>query len=129
MRQRRYLRFSLWLAALPALVACGGPTGPSGQTGPFAVKVEKTELRLVNRGDRTVYMFVAEREVLALINWAACADPERCPGLGRDASETIRFSSENRLAPGREAVVFWWYSKRTPTGYEPDSLRSFVVRL
>lgn len=129
MEPRRYLCFALMLFALPTLVACGGSTGPAGPTGPFAVEVGQAELRLVNRGDRAVNAFVVESDMLARINWAACADPLRCPGLARGASQTIRFSSGNGLAPGRDAVVVWWYSKLTLSGYEPDSLRSFVVRL
>ncbi len=129
MRQLLYRRFALWLAALSAIVACGGLTDPGGETGPFAVAVGERELRLMNRGDRPVYTFVAEREMLALLNWAACADPERCPGLKRNASATVPFSSGNGLAPGRDAVVFWWHSRLTSAGYEPDSIRRFVVRL
>lgn len=132
MRQHPRLRPAIQLAAASLLAACGssaGPTGATGPTGPLAVSVTATELRLLNRGDRPVYTFVAERGTLALINWAACADPALCPGLAPGASESIRLSRDNRLAPGEEAVVTWWYSVRTARGYEPDSLRSFVVRL
>lgn len=135
MRQRRRLHdhHSAVRAMLLAVVlaACGRPTGPDGATGPLEVRVGATELQLVNRGSRPVHTFVAEREALALLNWAPCADPVRCPGMAPGAEMAIPFTPDGRLglAPGREAVVTWWYARRTPVGYEPDSLRWFVVRL
>ena len=117
-------------AAALMFAACNARmTGPAGPTGPLAVKVSRTQLSLVNRGDRPVYTFVIERETRMLADWAACADPAHCPSLAPGATQVIPFTEGNRLAPGREALVNWWYSVSTPDGYRPDSIRTFVVRL
>lgn len=99
------------------------------EVGPLAVEIGADALRLTNRGDRMVFTFVADREALALLNWAACADPVECPGLAPGESRTIPYGTSTGPAPGREAVVTWWYSRRTADGYEPDSLRAFVLQL
>jgi hypothetical protein len=116
------------LAPLALLGACGDPTG--AEAAPLAVTVTPTEIRVENRGSRPVYLFALDRERLSLTLWAPCVDVPGCPPpLAPGAVDTTRFDATNGMRPGREAAVAWWYARRSPRGFEPDSVRELIVPL
>ncbi|GLC28554.1 hypothetical protein [Roseisolibacter agri] len=129
-RCRPFLRLLAVLLAPLVTGACGWLTGPDAPVDPLAITVAEGELRVANRGARPVHTFAIDRERYALILWAPCVDPVRCPALAPGAVDTTRFdATRNGLARGREALVVWWYARPSPTGPVPDSVHTVVVPL
>lgn len=112
-----------------ALSACSGATGPTKIEGVTA-RSESGHIRITNGTNRPIFTFVVGREISALINWAACADPERCPTLAPRASRSEPNPPPHGGRAETEALVYWWYGVRDETGaWRPDRIRGGIVPL
>ena len=71
--------------------------------------------------------FVYEREGAALINWAPCVDPLRCPSLGPGDRVVIHNAAIGGYAPGKGEAIVWWWRGPSPPGL--DDIHAIVVSL
>jgi hypothetical protein len=117
------------LALLALLAACVAPTGLVSD-GTLEVLPRPADVQLHNLSDRAAYYFIAERGILALIDWRPCVTAD-CPSVGPHERLTIPHERIIGFTPGaREAVVYWWHAAPTGAGtFTADSIRSLVIRL
>jgi hypothetical protein len=71
------MRRTLMAVTLLLGAACSSPTGIPGTA--LTVLAQGGSLRLENHSDRRTFYFIYERDAAAVINWAQCVDPSRCP--------------------------------------------------
>ncbi len=115
-----------WVA-LVATAACSDPL--SVTDGVLRVNPQPPGLNIMNASAQPVHLFIADRNTLALLDWAPCAGPS-CPSLPGGAS-VLRPCSEivGCTADSREAVVYWWRSVPDGAGaFRPDSIRQLIAR-
>ena len=130
-----HIRGSAWsplCLAVPVLLvlACSDPVAVSSDI--LIARPMRGVLELTNISDAPVYVFVAERNTLAVLDWIPCSNPDACDGIDPDAvlriphAEIIGYS-----AAAEEVVVYHWrlVPGGTASGYVPDSLRAVTVRL
>jgi hypothetical protein len=114
------------VASLLVVAACTRPSDPVGDM-PLHATTRPGVVVLTNPALGVKFYFLYEREGAALINWAPCVDPVRCPSLGSGEQVVIPNTAIGGYAPGKtEAIVYWWYGP-TPPG--PDDIHAIVVVL
>lgn len=103
----------------------------SSARGSLEVEATGSVLLLTNHTEHPVYYLAFEREMLALALWAPCTDPQECPRVQPGEQISVSYESIGGYEPGKqEAVVFWYHLRpKAGGGFEPDSMRSVVVRL
>ena len=119
---------SVMLAAF-ALGACSDPT--SVESDIISAQAASGRLNITNNSDDPVYYFAADREALALIDWAPCQDPARCNAIPPHSTRTIAFQSiaGYQTGSGSALVYHWKLLERAPAGYQIDSIRYVIVSL
>lgn len=81
---------------------------------------------LTNKTSSPVFYFLVGREASALVDWIACADPDRCPTIQPGSSISVQRSQINGGSEP-EILVFWWHGVNTPAGPRPDSVRRAIL--
>lgn len=121
-----------WCLGLAASVlACGDSMGPAVSSDLVTARAVDGYLEVENRSDATVYTFVADRDLLPVLDWIPCVDPATCDGI--EPGTVRRTALGQVLANDRrnaEIVVYHW--RLVPatgggTGYQPDSIRQLIV--
>jgi hypothetical protein len=122
--RRRLMAVMLLLGA-----ACSSPTGIPGTA--LTVLAKGGSLQLENHSDRRTFYFIYEREAAAVINWAQCVDPSRCPSLMPAGQTAVPYSAIGGYEPGRsEAIVWSWEAVPGPANQPvPGPVQAVVVRL
>ena len=112
-----------------ALIGCGSPTAPDSEI--LRAQAIPPALSLQNLVQAPVYTFIADRDILALLNWAPCTNPEQCSGLGPGERRSIPFTEILGYVPHTTAVVVyhWRLLPKGGGGFEVDSVRALVVEL
>ena len=123
------IRPLLVLYAAAAIAGCSSSTDPASDV--LSVHAENQTLTLMNSSDDPVYYFVADKDALALVDWAVCLDPSRCSGVPAKSSRTLAYSEIAAYQPGSaNAIVYHWRITQKPTGGNGyDSLRRIDVAL
>jgi hypothetical protein len=121
---------ALVLAAGLALPGCSAPTGLV-LDGPLAIRASGGALRLSNESGAPIYTVVVERESAALFDWAPCVDPAACDAIPANGERRVPYGEIAGYEDGeREAIVYWWHLEaRAGGGFQPDEIRTAVVRL
>ena len=109
--------------------ACSVPTDV--QLNSLRVQVTATSLWLENRGWQPIYTFVAERNTLALANFAACLSPADCEPILPGARVEKPLAEIPGYTPAaREVVVsHWQFRSARNGGYDIVNSGTLVVRL
>ena len=110
--------------------ACSNPVEVSSSD-IVSARAEAKVLTITNTSDDPVYYFVADREALALLDWAVCRDPSTCKAIAPHSSKRIIYSEIAAYQTGSgSAVVFHWkLFAQGSGGYNYDSVRELVVKL
>ena len=110
-----------------ALSACSDPFGV--ETDILSAKVVSERLLLTNSTNDPVYYFAADRDILAVLNWAICVQPGQCNAVPRESTRSIALNDVIGGGASGEIVVYHWRLTpgQSPTGYVADSLRSLIV--
>ncbi|CAN5743383.1 hypothetical protein BH23GEM7_BH23GEM7_35290 [soil metagenome] len=120
------------LCAVLLLVGAGCSMFTESSVG-SSLEVEATGsvLRLTNHTEQPVYYLAFEREMLALALWAPCTNPQECPRIAPGEQISVGYESISGYEAGKQEAVVLWYHLHPDSGggFEPDSLRSVVVRL
>jgi hypothetical protein len=124
-RQMKRTLTALLLGAA-ALGACSDPT-TFGSRG-VEVRADAEGVEILNQRNRTIYYFAADRNTLALINWAACDQPAQCPGVAASERKRIPPSEIHGWGTSNEVIVYWWHLlPRTEGGFRVDSIRHIIA--
>lgn len=119
------------LVAVLALAGCSNPNDPSSDL--LKASAANQTLTITNTSADPVYYFVADKEILALLDWAVCTDPAQsfCKFVAAGASKRISYSEFLASgSSGSQAVVYHWrLIPTTPGKYNYDSLRTLEVDL
>ena len=119
------------LVAVFVLAGCDNPGAPS--TDLLTVSAANGSLEIRNTFTEKVYYFVADKEKLALLDFAVCNDPTKSFCTFVEPGATRRISYSEFLAEGSsgsEAIVYHWLLIRAPGGsYSYDSIRQLEVDL
>jgi hypothetical protein len=109
--------------------ACSSPTGIPGTA--LTVLAQGESLRLANHSDRRTFYFIYEREAAAVINWAQCVDPSRCPSLLPGGQTAVPYSAIGGYERGKsEAIVWSWEAVPGPARQPvPGPVQAVVIRL
>ena len=119
-----------WIRAPALLVllttACHDPTGTDGQV---QARLLPTGIRVTNGTAAVLYYAAFEREIMALIDWIPCTDPDSCPRIRVNETITIPFSQVTGWElDSREAILYWWHLVPAGTdGYRADGITWTVV--
>jgi hypothetical protein len=120
-----------WASALLiATLACEDPAAVESDL--LVVRSVRQTLELTNISDDRVYTFIADRDILPLLDWAPCSNPATCDGLEPGATRVVPFDLIIGYESGSEAaVVYHWrlVPAATESGYAPDSIRFITVDL
>ena len=119
------------LITVLALAGCSNPNDPASDL--LKASAANKTLTITNTSSGPVYYFVADKELLALLDWAVCMDPVQsyCKSIGAGESKRIAYSEFLATgSSGSQAVVYHWrLIPTTPGKYNYDSLRTLEVDL
>ena len=108
------------------VASCSRPSDPAAEF-PLIASARPGAVELVNPALGVKFYFLYEREGAALINWAPCVDPVRCPSLGSGERVVIPNTAIGGYTPAKsEAIVWWWYGPEPPS---PEDIHAIIVRL
>lgn len=89
-------------------------------------------LELTNTSTRAVYFFAADREALAVVDWAPCIDPDPCEAVPPMSTRRLARDEVAFLTPAtREIVVYHWHLVPAPggEGVAWDEIRQLIVKV
>lgn len=112
------------------VLGCNDPVAVQGDA--LRVHRDGEALVLENRSSAPVYTFMAERGILARLDWVPCDDPATCDGIASGASRRVAFRDITGYTDvAREVVIYHWHlvPAATATGHAPDSIRSLIFRI
>ena len=119
------------LSVLFALLVtgCSSPTDPA--TDILSAHAENRTLRLANTSDDPVYFFAADKDALALLNWAICVDPAKCRAVQPHSTKTVPYSeiAAYQQESGNAVVYHWRIISKGSGQYDYDKLRALEVKL
>jgi hypothetical protein len=117
------------MCAAFAIAACSNPVYPASDL--IRARGEARTLMMTNISSDPVYYFAADREALALLDWAVCTDPSKCQSIPAQSTKAIAYSQIAAYQLGsKSAVVYHWRLVSLGLGrYKPDSIRAVVVNL
>ncbi|HKY96354.1 MAG TPA: hypothetical protein VJL35_00740 [Gemmatimonadaceae bacterium] len=123
------IRPLLVLFGLVAMTGCSNAIDPA--TDVLSAHAENHRITLVNSSADPVYYFVADRDALALLDWAVCLEPSRCAAVPPNSTRSLAYSEIAAYQEGSSsAVVYHWRIVSKPTGGNAyDTMREMVVRL
>ena len=85
---------------------------------------------VVNRTSTPIFAQVWGGNLLAVIDYVLCVDPDRCESIAPGASRTYKYPEPFQGVPEKEAVVSWWHLSRGSDGkYGPVDWGRKVVPL
>ena len=116
--------------AIALQLACSDPVSVNSDV--LLVRQSGLFLELTNRSDAPVYHFVADRDILPLLDWVPCSNPATCDGIAPSSTRRIGFDDVIGYQAGSEAlVVYHWQLVAAPDdgGFVPDSIRSLTLLL
>jgi hypothetical protein len=119
----------VWSLSCLVLLACGSSTEPSVSSSSQLLQVtaDGSSLELVNYSERPAFFFIYEAEIATVINWAPCADPDRCEFVPGRSRIRVPYAAIGAYQPGKqEAIVWWWQSLG---GSVPGNIHAMVVGL
>jgi hypothetical protein len=117
----------LLLSALTTVFACAGPI--EIETGGIRLEVNPSGIEVRNSRTATIYVFAADRATAPLILWGACSDPDRCEGIEPGARRVLAPAEIAGYGTSDEVIVYWWHLVPAEDGgFEPDGIRSIIVR-
>ena len=118
----------VFCAAL-AVSACSVSTAPSSDL--ITATPEEEALEIRNTSSEPVYYFVADRGVLALVDFSMCNEPDKCESVAPGAAKKVPYAGMLGYSGStEELIVYHW--RLLPTGagrYQQDSLRQMIVPL
>lgn len=122
------MRRLLLVVATLASVACADSTSPKPEL--LRINVLPDALELVNTSQKPVYVLVAERNSLALMDLAPCMDPS-CESVAVGGSMVVPYVEISGYSAGAsEAVVYNWHLVPDGAdGFRPDSIRATIIAL
>jgi hypothetical protein len=97
-------------AAEPTGTAISYESGPNGiQAGYVRVTPTANGLTVVNQTERPIYLFAANAESLALLDWIPCTGGPACQALAQGASRDLPWSAVALYEPNvKQYTVYWW---------------------
>ena len=121
------LRFLAVVATL-VLASCSDSTAPRSDI--LRINILPDALELMNTSQKPVYAFIAERNSLALLDWAPCMDPS-CESVAVGGSMVVPYEDITGYTTGAaEAVVYHWHLVPDGAdGFRPDSIRATIIAL
>ncbi len=120
---------TLFVLTTVAVTACSVTTAPSSDL--ITASPESETLDLRNNSADPVYYFVADRGVLALLDFAICNEPPKCESIAPGTAKRVPYDGIlGYSGTSEELVVFHWrLLPKSSGGYEQDSIRSMIVPL
>jgi hypothetical protein len=117
----------LLLSTLTTVVACAGPI--EIETGGIRLEVNPSGIEVRNSRTATIYVFAAGRAAAPLILWGPCSDPDQCEGIEPGARRVLAPAEIAGYGTSDEVIVYWWHLVTAEGGgFEPDGIRSMIVR-
>jgi hypothetical protein len=110
------------------LVACSEVV--SVESDLLVARAVDSRLELTNTTSTRVFYFAADRNGLAVLDWAPCVDPAVCDAVAPLSTRNIALEDVALYNPGvSEIAVYHWRLVAVPGegGYVPDSIRMVVV--
>jgi len=109
------------------LIACSEATIYESDN--ISIQSVKNGILIENKTSQTIYWTAFEREILAVIDWVPCIDPEQCDGVLPGKSQTILFEKIPGYSTGKEVVVYWWnLEKQDDESHRVVNFQSAVVK-
>ena len=110
-----------------AVAGCSDPLGVESDI--LSASVSRGELVLRNDTQAPVYYLAADRDVLALLDWAVCIQPSQCNGVLPRSTKSIALDDIIGGGDSGEIVVYHWrlISGQSASGYIADSIRTLTV--
>jgi hypothetical protein len=107
--------------------ACADVVAPRDRI--VAARFNAQGMVVTNLTPAPIFYFTAERDILALLNWAPCADAQKCAKISPRETVLIPYSELFGWRTNATAAVFyWWYLVPTIEGeLVPDEIRANVV--
>lgn len=117
------------MAAAAAVTACSVTTAPSSDLITATPKSAALDIR--NNSSDPVYYFVADRGVLALLDFAMCNEPSKCESIPAGGAKEVPYAGAlGYSGTTQELVVYHWrLLPKSAGGYEQDSIRSVIVQI
>ena len=118
---------SVLLAVLA--IGCSNATDPESEL--LSAHAENQRITLVNTSDDPVYFFVADKDALALLDWAVCVDPARCTPIQPHSTKIVQYSeiAAYQQGSGNAVVYHWRIITKAPGQYDYDEVRHLEVKL
>ncbi len=89
----------------------------------------KNGISVENKTLDIVYFQAIERETSALVDWAACADPQECEGVLPGNRRMILFDDILGYKAGKAVIVYWWnLEKQNDETHRVVNFQSAVVK-
>ena len=119
----------LALCTATLLTACSVTTAPSSDL--ITATPESAALDIRNNSSDPVYYYVADRGVLALVDFSMCNEPSKCESVAPGAARKVPYEGMlGYSATTEELVVYHWrLVPKSSGGYQQDSLRQMIVRV
>ena len=87
-------------------------------------------IELLNHSDRTLYIFAADPDTLAVMDFTPCSVPDACGGIAPGTSEEVPFDEiEGYSEQSRDVVVLHWFLVPDGEAFKPDTVRGLLLRL
>lgn len=117
------------LCAVLAVAACSVTTAPSSDI--ITVTPREESLEIQNTSSDPVYYFVADRGVLALVDFSICNEPTKCESVAPGAAKKVPYAEMLGYSGStEELIVYHWRLVSGGAGrYQQDSIRKIIVSL
>ena len=122
-------RFSLLLAVIGLAAGCLDVSSPTRERLLTARRLTEG-IELTNHSDRTLYVFPADPDTLAVLDWTPCSIPDACGGIAGGTAQAIPFDEiEGYSEETRDVVILHWFLVPDGEGFKPDTVRGLLLRL
>lgn len=105
---------SLVLSAVVFAAACRDPMAPNQVT--VVIVPSARTIVVANRTSTPVFVMVIGRNLMTVVDYMMCADPDRCNPIAPGASRKYDYPGPFGGTAEKEAVVSWWHSTRGSDG-------------
>ena len=97
------------LLSLFSIISCSIPN--EYQNDDIFVTRGNLELKIINKSDRTIYYFIVEQNIAAIINWAPSLNSPSIQSGKYVAVKHSEISGENQsVKKGSKVNIYYWYA-------------------
>lgn len=98
------------------------------EEGPVSVVLTSDALTITNNSPEVVYYYVFPVDLIGLIDWFPCENPEQCDGYNSiEAGKDVRMGIQKNAA---DLIVYWWQLIHYPDGAtSADSVHEILIEI